>query len=147
MGGSGRPWWEELWGHGGISRQHPIYDREDVMLADGKFRDSGLGRVRGIVSEVTEGDADAQFELGYRYVTGKGVPRDDVKGVYWLEKAAGQAQRLAQCALGVCCHLGTGMKRVDEERARALLKMAAEQGVPLAHTYLADLSKSSSSCR
>ena len=37
-----------------------------------------------------QGDAGAQFRLGYLYVTGKKIPKDLDKGREWLEKAAAQ---------------------------------------------------------
>ena len=37
-----------------------------------------------------QGDADAQYNLGYRYVTGIGVPQDRAEAVRWLRLAADQ---------------------------------------------------------
>ena len=40
-----------------------------------------------------QGDADAQFYLGWAYVTnGEGVPKDEVEAVKWYRKAAEQGQ-------------------------------------------------------
>ena len=43
-----------------------------------------------------QGDAIAQFNLGYLYANGQGVPRDFVQARYWYEKAAAQGQADAQ---------------------------------------------------
>ncbi|HRT23528.1 MAG TPA: sel1 repeat family protein, partial [Anaerohalosphaeraceae bacterium] len=37
-----------------------------------------------------QGDADAQFHLGLRYLKGEGVPQDSEKAVAWFAKAAEQ---------------------------------------------------------
>lgn len=37
------------------------------------------------------GNAAAQFDLGFAYTTGSGVPKDDAEAVKWFNKAAEQA--------------------------------------------------------
>jgi hypothetical protein len=46
--------------------------------------------------------AEAQWELGRRYLHGCGVPMDAVKAVGWLQKAADQKHVDAQYELGLC---------------------------------------------
>ena len=43
-----------------------------------------------------QGDADAQFNLGFAYATGEGVPQDDAEAVRWFRLAAEQGNALAQ---------------------------------------------------
>ena len=45
-------------------------------------------------------DADAQYNLGYRYVTGIGVPQDRAEAVRWLRLAADQGHTQAEDFLG-----------------------------------------------
>jgi TPR repeat protein len=45
------------------------------------------------------GNADAQYSLGYLYFYGKGVPEDRAQGTFWIRKAAEQKQPLALRAL------------------------------------------------
>ena len=47
-----------------------------------------------------QGDADAQYNLGYRYVTGIGVPQDRAEAVRWLRLAADQGHTQAEDFLG-----------------------------------------------
>ena len=42
------------------------------------------------------GDAEAQFILGGMYVTGVGVPQDDVEAVAWYRRAAEQGRTAAR---------------------------------------------------
>ena len=39
---------------------------------------------------VEQGDAIAQFNLGWMYRDGRGVDRDDYEAVYWYRKSAEQ---------------------------------------------------------
>ena len=47
-----------------------------------------------------QGDAEAQYVLGYRYATGIGVPRDAAEATRWLRLAAGQGHTQADDFLG-----------------------------------------------
>lgn len=46
-----------------------------------------------------DGNADAQYALGYMYYYGKGVPKNYQEAMYWMTKAANQGQPLAKQAL------------------------------------------------
>ena len=48
-----------------------------------------------------QGDVDAQFNLGYMYNNGEGVPENDKTAVKWYTKAAEQGHASAQTNLGV----------------------------------------------
>jgi TPR repeat protein len=43
-----------------------------------------------------QGDAEAQFNLGSRYIFGMGVAQDKVKAAEWYRKAAEQGHEAAQ---------------------------------------------------
>ena len=47
-----------------------------------------------------ESGAKAQFDLGFMYATGKGVPQDDAAAARFHRMAAQQGHLEAQCALG-----------------------------------------------
>lgn len=54
-----------------------------------------------------QGDARAQFRLGYMYDKGSGVPQDHAEAMRWYRKAAEQGHAKAQYNLGVIqYHLG-----------------------------------------
>ncbi len=74
-----------------------------------------------------QGDAEAQYNLGLMYYTGKGVPRDYAKAVGWYRKAAEQGDAGAQNNLGVMYGEGQGVPR-DYAKAVGWYRKAAEQG-------------------
>ena len=80
-----------------------------------------------------QGDAGAQFALGFMYATGEGVLEDDVEAVRWYRLAAEQG--LARLRVGVGRALPgedlvrwvlSPMPREDEDRVTALLPELAE---------------------
>ena len=46
------------------------------------------------------GEASAQFELGWMYANGQGVPQDDAEAITWYRRAAEQGNAVAQFNLG-----------------------------------------------
>ena len=81
------------------------------------------------------GDAEAQFILGGMYVTGVGVPQDDVEAVAWYHRAAEQRHARAQYNLGVIYAEGRGVPQ-DAAAAVAWYRRAAEQGDASAQSNL-----------
>lgn len=57
-------------------------------------------RVAWLRSEATNGVASAQYDLGMRYLSGKGVGKDQALAREWLEKAAAKGHTYAKRALG-----------------------------------------------
>ena len=57
---------------------------------------------QGNESYIQQGDADAQFELGFCYANGKGVEQDQAEAVSWYRKAAeqGDVRRLRLWRIG-----------------------------------------------
>ena len=50
------------------------------------------------IKAAEQGDADAQYKLGFMYNKGEGVPQDYKKAFYWCTKAAEQGLVNAQCS-------------------------------------------------
>ena len=48
------------------------------------------------------GDAASQFNLGFRYATGEGVPEDDAEAARWFRLAAEQGHASASTTSGSC---------------------------------------------
>ena len=74
-----------------------------------------------------QGDAYAQFQLGFMYAIGQGVPRDYAEAVKWYRKAAEQGFALAQNNLGLRYTEGQGVPQ-DYAEAVKWFRKAAEQG-------------------
>lgn len=83
------------------------------------------------------GNADAQFELGIRFLGGEGIGKDDKKAAEWLQKAADQHNLAAMNALGTLHEEGIGFAK-DEKKAFEWYEKAAKYGFPLAQQNLAE---------
>ena len=75
----------------------------------------------------SQGDVQAQFELGNMYLKGLGIPQNIIKAQQWFEKAAEQGLPAAQFNLGLIYELGSGTS-MDLEKAVWWYTKAAEQG-------------------
>jgi hypothetical protein len=60
-----------------------------------------------------QGDTEAQFNVGYMYAHGRGVPEDETKAVHWYRKAAEQGLASGQLGLGVMYAEGEGVPEND----------------------------------
>jgi len=56
-----------------------------------------------------QGNVDAQFDLGYIYGSGQGVPQDYTEAVTWYRKAADQGYAPAQNNIGARYGKGQGV--------------------------------------
>ena len=54
-----------------------------------------------LLPEAKEGQADAQYAIGYMYYYGQGVVEDRKKARYWIERAASSGQADAQRAVTI----------------------------------------------
>ena len=60
------------------------------------------GRFLEYKAKAEQGDAEAQFNLGFCYEDGRGVEKDYSHAVKWYRKAAEQNYAPAQLNLGYC---------------------------------------------
>ena len=74
-----------------------------------------------------QGDAEAQWDLGYRYHNGQGVPPDDTQAVRWFQRAADQGHVDAQSTLGAYYWAGRGVPK-DLSQAYFWSAVALRQG-------------------
>jgi len=92
------------------------YERGDHTTALREFR-----------SLANQGNALAQFNLGFMYSNGQGVPWNDTQAVKWYRKAAEQGLAVAQHHLGGMYTRGEGVPQNHVEAVKWYRK-AAEQG-------------------
>jgi len=85
-----------------------------------------------------EGEAWAQYSLGYLYDNGEGVPEDNATAVKWYTKAAEQGLAKAQFELGYMYSSGRDVPENDATAAKWFSKLA-EQGYSEAQYMLASL--------
>lgn len=77
------------------------------------------------------GDADAQFELGLRLITGEGIRKDEEEGVKWVRRAAEQDHLRAQHVVGSLYEEGVGVSQ-DYKKAFEWYLKAADLGFAMA---------------
>jgi TPR repeat protein len=100
------------------------YEREDYATA--------LRLLRPLAEQ---GEASAQFNLGFMYDLGQGVPQDYAEAVKWYRKAADQGNAAAQYNLGLMYDNGHGVPQ-DYAEAVKWYRKAAERGVATAQNNL-----------
>ena len=106
-----------------------------VLLAVGMGTLAAQTDVEALRAKAEQGDAQAQFNLGFRYNNGEGVPQDDAEAVKWYRLAAEQGHASAQNNLGVMYDNGQGVPQDDAEAIK-WYRLAAEQGVARAQFNL-----------
>ncbi len=83
--------------------------------------------LEALIKAAEQGDAQVQYNLGFMYANGEGVPEDDAESVYWYRKAAEQGHASAQYNLGAMYANGEGVPE-DYVQAHAWFSIAAAQG-------------------
>lgn len=81
--------------------------------------------------EAQAGNAKAEHELGIRYLTGKGMPADTIKGAYWIKKAAEQKLSAAEYNYGILLINGWGVEWNPYDAFKSFY-FAALDGMPQA---------------
>ncbi len=85
-----------------------------------------------------QGDATGQYNLGFLYEKGLGVPQDYVEATKWYRLGANQGWPTAQAGLGRMYLNGHGVAR-DYARALKWFRKAAEQGNADGQFWLGEL--------
>ena len=85
-----------------------------------------------------QGDAQAQYDIGYRYEKGRGVDEDEAAAFRWFRKAAEQELDKAEYKVGMYYLKGMGVTE-NTSAARTWLLKAADQGYPPAQYQLGKL--------
>ena len=80
-----------------------------------------------VLQSARDGNAEAQFRLGWMYATGQGVAENYAEAVRWYRLAAQQGQARGQNGLGVMYEHGFGVSE-NYVMAFAWYNLAAAQG-------------------
>lgn len=75
------------------------------------------------------GSSAAQFNLGFIYHEGKGVPQNSTEALKWYRLASDQGYPAAQFTLGAMYDKGDGVPQ-DYKEAAKWYRLAAGQGIP-----------------
>ncbi|HLP18425.1 MAG TPA: tetratricopeptide repeat protein [Bacteroidota bacterium] len=89
----------------------PVFKRFRPLILYAPYDGIGAQLWQGfqLIQKSNAGDPLAQHELGVRYFTGQGFPRDTAKAVYWIKKAADHELPIAQYNYGVFLNNGWGV--------------------------------------
>jgi TPR repeat protein len=93
------------------------------------------GEFEDILRAAEQGDVHSQFNLGWMYAEGRGVPQNYKEAIYWYAKAANQGDASAQFNLGMMYDNGEGVAQ-DHKQAAHWYAKAAEQGIAVAQYNL-----------
>jgi TPR repeat protein len=74
--------------------------------------------IDAVRARAEQGDAEAQFDLGFRYNTGRGVRQDTAEAARWYRLAAEQGLAGAQFNVGLMYDNGRGVPQDDAEAVR-----------------------------
>jgi TPR repeat protein len=108
-------------------RRYPAIDRFHFQLGRAYLKASNFTAAAVHFRKAADGNhALAQYNLGFLYENGRGVPRDDRQAVVWLRKSADQGVATAQLNLGLMYKDGRGVPK-DEREAIVWLRKAADQ--------------------
>ncbi len=108
-----------------------LFGMSQHAFAQGSQTDA-LTQVR---ARAEQGDAEAQFNLGYMYDFGQGVTQNYGEAVKWYRRAAEQGHATAQNNLGRSYAKSEGVSK-DAAQAVSWFRKAAEQGLALAQSNL-----------
>ncbi len=101
----------------------PAHGSAQVPCADVSFESP----LEDLTRCVEQGNAQAQYWLGFKYAIGEGVPEDDVEAVRWYRLAAEQGFAPAQFNLGGMYANGEGVSE-DLVLAYMWYNLSAAQG-------------------
>ena len=100
----------------GLDEERAAYKRNDFKIASKEYK-----------KLAKQGNASAQFSLGWMYEFGQGVPQDFKLAIAWYLKAAEHGIAGAQVNLGVMYYQGRGVPQ-DYSQAYHWLNLAAANG-------------------
>src|SRR3989442_13689308 len=110
-------WLSGLLGLGGAqqSAAHTQRSELELYLAASKGNKTALNQLR---VRAEQGNVDAQFDLGFMYQNGDGVPKDSAQAAQWYRKAAEQGMEGAQNNLGLRYRMGNGVRKHSGQPCR-----------------------------
>lgn len=91
-------------------------------------RDNRFYTINLFLEKARKGNADAQYQLGILYLTGKGTLQDFSEASKWFILAAEQNHPLAQYELGLLYQVGQGVE-IDNEKSYMWFNLAAAAGI------------------
>lgn len=111
----------------GFAASAPVVEPAPVAAPSPRFEVPAEITQASLVTAAKAGDPAALFEIGSRYIEGRGVPADFSKAAVWFQRAADQGLVPARYRLAGLYEKGTGVPR-DVAKAKGLYLLAAAAG-------------------
>ena len=111
-----------------------IIEKFKELYAQGNYNEA----FKLITSPANQGNAYAQYCLGFLYYNGQGVAENYSEAVKWFTLSANQGNAYAQYMLGSCYYRGQGVTMNDSEAVK-WFTLSANQGNVNAQVYLGAL--------
>jgi len=90
-----------------------------------------------LLEKAKAGDACAQFSVGFAFLGGEGVIKNEKEAATWFGKSAEQGNALAQGYLGFCYIDGKGVNK-DKKKGFKWLKKSADKGDAINQRYIGE---------
>ncbi|MDR0565346.1 MAG: SEL1-like repeat protein [Azoarcus sp.] len=104
-----------------------------------------IKRLEKTKTDANQGNAQAQYDLGYMHEEGRGIKQDSAKAMQWYQMAAEQGHTKAQYELGLMYAKLPANKKNEEESVKWIqmaaegFRQAAEQGDAEAQCRLGEI--------
>lgn len=121
-----------------LNLKEEVVSSKAVSQKQGTLEEIKDPAVRVLMTKAQGGDADAQYELGEHYETGKGLTQDEGTALEWYFKACNQNHIEAQMKVRELYQNNQGFFK-DETRAFNTLKQKADQGDSFASVQVATM--------
>ncbi len=86
----------------------PVFPQDEPPPTTGATGEVS-GSIADLMSKAEQGDADAQFNLGFMYLMGEAIPLDYKEAFRWYRASAVQGKSSAQGSLGAMYRKGLGL--------------------------------------
>src|SRR3954470_18694857 len=110
----------------GVAAAFAIFSKAPLPAQEGNGSGPDVETLKKLAQS---GNADAEFELGIRYLGGEGLEKDEKQAAEWLQKSADEHNLAAMNAIGTLHEEGVGMPK-DEKKAFEWYEKAAKYGFP-----------------
>ena len=131
-------WYRKALEQGQPNAKDNLANAEAKLKEQQSSEESEESMYQQYITAAKQGNAGAQYIIGYCYIKGEEVTKDAAQAVSWFRKAADQGLAEAQNALGVCYYGGEGVKE-DYAQTASWFRKSADQGYAPAQRNLAFL--------
>jgi len=105
------------------AKENPVKKKPKLKTVD----ETQVLKFNNLIKKAEKGDIEAQYQVGYMFANGKGVPQNGKESAKWFHKAAIKGHSKAQYNIGLLYYKDSHSKR-NAEKAIEWFTKASEQG-------------------